>query len=246
MRATRQKIRRTILIVSLLAFPVTLYYFSPYLVIRGSFAGIVTGSLLVFAGQFLTAFLFGRAFCGWICPAGSLQELVGEVNPRSVNKPVVNAIKYILWVPWLATIVLGFIKAGGINKVDFTYMTQHGISAADPGGYIMYAFITLLFLGGALLFGRRAVCHGICWMAPFMILSSKAKNLLRTPSLHLEAAPDACVNCGLCNRKCTMGLDVANMVLQEKMDSNECILCGECVDVCNKQAIRYAFIRSKK
>ena len=246
MRATRQKIRKTLLILSLLAFPITLYYFSPYLIIQGGFAGIVTGSFIVFVGQFITAFLFGRAFCGWVCPAGSLQEMAGEVNPRSVDKRWVNALKYVIWVPWLATIVLAFIKAGGIHQVDFAYMTTHGISAMDTGGYIMYGLITLLFLGGALLFGRRAMCHSICWMAPFMIISSKLKNTLRTPSLHLEAQPSACVSCQLCNRKCSMGLDVQKMVLQNKMDHNECILCGECVDVCNKHAIRYAFLRSAK
>jgi polyferredoxin len=245
MKKSRQKIRRILLLVSMLAFPVTLYYFSPYLIINGAFSGILAGSGITFAAQFLFSLVLGRAFCGWVCPAGAIQEFA-SVNTRSVDKKWVNAIKYIIWLPWLATIVLAFIKAGGIHAVDLTYMTQNGFSVADAPGYIMYAFITSLFLLGAVFFGRRATCHSLCWMAPFMIIGTRISKGLHLPALHLQAQPDACVSCQLCNRKCSMGLDVQQMVLQNRMHNDECILCGECVDVCNKDAIRYAFSEKKR
>jgi NAD-dependent dihydropyrimidine dehydrogenase PreA subunit len=141
----------------------------------------------------------------------------------------------------MATIVLAFGRAGGLKHVDLFYMTTGGLSATDSAGYIMYILVVSLFLLFSLFVGRRAACHTLCWMAPFMIIGSKIKNGLKYPSLHLEAKPDACVSCQLCNRKCTMGLDVNQMVLQGKMENNECILCGECVDTCAKKAIRYAF-----
>jgi hypothetical protein len=40
----RQKIRKTIQLVSMLLFPVTLNYFSPYLIIQGSLEGVLAGS----------------------------------------------------------------------------------------------------------------------------------------------------------------------------------------------------------
>jgi hypothetical protein len=66
----RQKVRRGLLTVSLLLLPVTLYYFSPALSLQGAAAGVATGSVLVFAGLFLSALFLGRAFCGWACPLG--------------------------------------------------------------------------------------------------------------------------------------------------------------------------------
>jgi polyferredoxin len=42
-----------------------------------------------------------------------------------------------------------------------------------------------------------------------------------------------------------MSLEVKEMVLAEKMKHSECILCGECIDCCPKQAIEYTFIPSK-
>lgn len=240
MKKSRQKIRRVLLLVSMLAFPVTLYYFSPYLIINGAFAGILSGSALIFSAQFLFSLMLGRAFCGWVCPAGAIQEF-GGVNQRSANKIWVNALKYLIWLPWLLTIVLAFVQAGGIHALDFTYMTANGLSVADAPGYIMYAFITALFLGISLLFGRRAACHSICWMAPFMVIGTRLSRALRLPALHLQAQPEVCTSCQMCNRKCTMGLDVQKMVQLGHMHNDECILCGECVDNCNKDVIRYNF-----
>ncbi len=240
MKKSRQKIRRILLLISMLAFPITLYYFSPYLIINGAFSGILAGSAFIFTAQFLFSLVLGRAFCGWVCPAGAIQEMA-NINLHSVDKKWINALKYMIWLPWLATIILAFIKAGGIHALDFTYMTTNGISAADVPGYIMYAFITTLFLAMALIFGRRAACHSICWMAPFMVIGNRLGRLLHLPALQLRAQPDACVGCQLCNRKCSMGLDVMKMVQQGNIRNDECILCGECVDVCNKDAIRFQF-----
>jgi len=38
-----------------------------------------------------------------------------------------------------------------------------------------------------------------------------------------------------------MGLDVHGMVREGRMESTECILCGECVDTCPEGAVRYAW-----
>ena len=46
---TRQRVRKLTLIISLLLFPVTLYYFSPALIINAGLGGIVNGSFIVFA-----------------------------------------------------------------------------------------------------------------------------------------------------------------------------------------------------
>ena len=60
----RQKVRRGLLLASLSLLPVTLYYFSPALSLQGAAAGVASGSILVFAGLFVSALFLGRAFCG--------------------------------------------------------------------------------------------------------------------------------------------------------------------------------------
>lgn len=75
----RQNVRKLLLIISMLLFPVTIWYMYPYLIIRGAMEGIVTGSFIVFAFMLFGSILFGRLFCGWICPmALNVAELVKE------------------------------------------------------------------------------------------------------------------------------------------------------------------------
>lgn len=38
-----------------------------------------------------------------------------------------------------------------------------------------------------------------------------------------------------------MSLPVESMVKQEKMENAECILCGNCVDVCESGVLKYSF-----
>ncbi|MBD5463055.1 MAG: 4Fe-4S binding protein [Lachnospiraceae bacterium] len=72
----RQKIRKLTLILSLLLFPITLYYFSPALTFGAAFNRIINGSFIIFAMMFLLSIPFGRLFCAYLCPAGGLQECV--------------------------------------------------------------------------------------------------------------------------------------------------------------------------
>lgn len=90
--------------------------------------------------------------------------------------------------------------------------------------------IVALFLGLAVVLGRRASCHAICWMAPFTILGRWLRNLVRWPAIRLVAEPAKCSDCQTCTRNCPMSLDVNSMVQRADMEHNECILCGNCVD----------------
>lgn len=92
----------------------------------------------------------------------------------------------------------------------------------------------------SLIAGKLSFCHYVCWMAPFMILGTKIKELLKYPSLHLEADNDKCIGCKMCNKKCPMSLDVETMVNEDSMSNSECILCGECIDACSKLVIKYS------
>ena len=80
----------------------------------------------------------------------------------------------------------------------------------------MYYGVMLLLVLPALIHGRRATCHYICWMAPFMVIGSTIGRLLHIPQLHIEAEGEACVGCGQCNKACPMGLDVKAMAAGAK------------------------------
>jgi polyferredoxin len=241
----RQRWRKALLWLSLLLFPLTLYYFSPAIILQGASEGIVNGSALVFSLMFLSALFVGRLWCGWACPAGALQELAMPINRRFGPRGRWTWTKWIIWLPWLGLFVVLAIRAGGFRAVNPFYQLEGGLTVlqVEPPWFIIYYIMIALFLGLALVFGRRAGCHTTCWMAPFMILGRKLRNLGRWPALRLKADDDACIDCQRCTGACPMSLDVNAMVHAKTMEHSDCALCGSCVDTCPKDVIHYTFSR---
>jgi len=238
---TRQKVRRVVAVVSTALFPVTLYYFSPFLSIEGLSSGIVTGSLVLFALLFLASLFLGRAFCAWVCPAGALQEIVLGFRGRAVKRTRVNWIKWLVWSPWVLALVFVVFRSGGVRTVNLTWRTWHGISVSDPHSLVILAVVAALFAGLALAVGRRAGCHTVCWMAPFMVLGGRLQAFFGWPALRIAAKAGACQDCGACSRACPMSIEVAALAKSGHVESTDCILCASCADGCPHGALRLTF-----
>ena len=236
----RQRVRKTMLIISFLLFPVTIWYFSPYLIIQAASEHIMNGSFIVFAAMFLLSMFLGRVWCGYLCPAGGLQECLFMGNANPAKQGWRNWIKYVIWTIWIAVIIVTFILGKNDVTINPFYMTDHGISITSIYNYVMYYGVMLLLVLPALIHGRRATCHYICWMAPFMVIGSSLGRLLHLPQLHIESERDSCIACGKCSKSCPMGLNVKEMVSEGKNAScTECIQCGACIDVCPKKVLEY-------
>ena len=242
---TRQRLRKALIILAFLSFPVTMNFLSPYVVLDGAMNGILNGSLVMFGLIFLASLFLGRAWCGWVCPGAGMQEMLEPVNNRAVNPAKIDWIKWLVWIPWVSLIVWMVIRAGGYSSVNLLHLTETGISVDEPFKYIIYYVVVLLFVGMVAFAGRRAGCHTICWMAPFMIIGRWIRNRFGWASLRLVADASTCSDCKLCNKYCSMSLEVDAMVLSGNMEHSECILCGACVDHCAKKAIRYSFSSGK-
>lgn len=62
---TCQRIRKVIVILAFLSFPVTMNFLSPYVIIDGAMNGIINGSLVMFGLMFVSSLFLGRAWCEW-------------------------------------------------------------------------------------------------------------------------------------------------------------------------------------
>lgn len=237
----RQRLRKALILTSFLLFPITLNFLSPYVIIAGAMDGIVNGSLIVFGLLFVGSLFFGRLWCGWICPGAGMAEVSASVNNAPFASKRGDWIKWAIWAPWILLIVVMAVQAGGYRSVNPLYLTESGISVDEPVKYIVYFTVIGLFVGLSIAFGRRAGCHTICWMAPFMILGRGLRNRLGLPALQLATDPNACVKCTSCTTSCPMSLPVAALVQTGRIEHPECILCGTCADGCAKKAIRFSF-----
>jgi len=212
------------------------------IIIEGAVIGIVAGCGLIFVLQFLASMMLGRTFCGWICPAGGAQECFFMASDKQAKGGKWNWIKYGIWVLWIFSIVVAFFIGGEPQKMDFWFHTFFGSPASKYGHMLViyYVVLGIIFLS-SLVFGKRAFCHYICWMAPFMVLGTKLQKVLSLPALHLTADGTKCTSCRICNKHCPMSLDVQALVTAKFTSHNECILCGACSDHCPKNAIHYEF-----
>lgn len=235
----RQRVRRGILLISLLLFPAIYYYFSPYLILMGASEGVASGSMLVFGAMFLVSLFLGRGFCGWICPAGGIGEAAIGAQPKPARG--VSWVKWLFWVPWIAMMVLFAVKAGGLKRADFFYATDHGLSLTSVMSYVIYYAVLTLVVSLSFVLGRRGFCHAACWMAPFMTLGHWFRRMLRIPSLHYRVKSGDCIHCHACTEHCPMSLPVETMVAKGSMLHRDCIYCGECADGCPKKVFRFSF-----
>lgn len=235
----RQQIRRILLYGSLFLFPITMNFLSPYVSIDGAFAGVLSGSAMMFLLLFFSGLFFGRAWCGWLCPAGGVAEIAQTVNPKPANAKRFRIVRYVIFGIWFSVLAAGFVLAGGVKGIDPLRLTEHYVSVDEPLKYIMYYLVLGLFFVLDLTLGRRGACHAICWMSPFLNAGQLAGRLLHLPQMRIKAEPERCIDCKKCNSRCPMSIDVYAAVKTGSVKSFDCIFCGECVDICPKSVLSY-------
>jgi polyferredoxin len=240
-RFSRQKIRKWLLILSFVLLPVTLVYISPVIILMGAAEGIATGSMILFVLLFILSLVVSRLWCGWLCPMGAWQEICSPVMKHTVQAGWRNYVKYGVTLLWLALLAYLFIGAGGIRSVDPFYNTQNGLSITSLTVLVVVIVIFIVIFSVAYLAGRRGFCHVLCPVAGIMVTGRKIRNLAGWPGLHLDADKTRCIDCNRCTKECPMGLDVHDMVQQDKMENADCILCGSCADTCPKGVVWYGW-----
>ncbi len=237
-----QTFRKFLITFSMLLFPITIYYFSPYLIIMAAMQHIINGSFIVFTLMFILGMFFGRLWCGFLCPTGGMSECFERFSPKNPKQGWRNYLKYGIWVLWFSGVIICHVLGKGDYTIQPFFMTDHGISISNISSFVIYYGIVILFLIPAIIHGKRANCHYICWMAPFMIMGYQFGRLLHLPQLKIKIKRENCIGCGACNKICPMSLDVKNLVTDGKRDelrTTECILCGECISTCPKKVLNY-------
>jgi len=239
----RNKLRRVITLITLLLFPITLNYFSPYVSVDGAFNGIISGSVIVFFLLFLSGLIFRRGWCAYVCPVAALSEYSEKINPKPVNRKRLRVIRYTIFSIWFIALISGFILAGGIKGIDPFHLTESGISVDMPLKYITYYLVLGLLFVLTLTVGKRGACHSICWMSPFISAGSWLGHKLHFPQLKIISEPKQCIHCSQCDKVCPMSISVMKDIEKGWISTQDCIQCGQCVDICPKSVLK---LKTKK
>lgn len=196
--------------------------------------------------------LMGRFVCGWLCPFGLIQDLLHKIPIKKIQKvPGDRYLRYLKYVV-LAVFVIGmpllltgksgysspwFCKLicpsgtllGGIPLISTNPNLQKVIGVLFNW---KMSILVLVVVGSILIY--RPFCKYLCPLGAIY-------GLFNCFSLYrYEIDNSKCTKCGLCHKKCEMGIKV-----YETPNSAECIRCGKCMKACPHQAIHTTFQKSK-
>lgn len=200
---------------------------------NGSINPVHPAALVIFLCVVAVSLLLKRSFCSWICPVGTLSEVLWKggfsLFRRNIRPPrwldlTLRGIKYLLLAFFLYSIlwvmapeqVTAFIysdynKIADVRLLDF-FLHLSGAPL------VVIGLLVLLSLGL-----RNPFCRFLCPYGALLGLVS-----LFSP---VKATRDkgTCVSCGVCNQVCPSHIPVMS---KERVHSEECVGCLRCVSHC--------------
>ena len=200
-----------------------------------------TSNFWVLGGVVLLTVLFGRVFCGYICPLGSVQDFFFRIG-KGLRKAGRRIVRYDSWkgngfdrllqkaaaaLTYAKYLMLVLIIVQTTRFVSLTF------AKVDPyyalfnfwnGSALPSAIAVLAVVLIASLFVSRPWCRWFCPLGAFLGIISRLSPWKVRRDLSI------CSSCNLCSKRCPMGIDVAN---SKNTSDTECIRCGECCASCN-------------
>jgi len=207
----------------------TLYTF----IATGGFVPRILISSLVLAGALLlTVVVLRKGFCGYICPFGAAQELIGKLRKKKIAEHDTDNSRYLKY-GILAAILIGTAVTGSLvfREYDpFVTLFHFGKGVfwdIEPGH--LGAFLITVAVLGMSIFAGRFWCKHLCPLAAIM-------NIFAFLSFtKITRNTKTCIDCGICDKNCQMNINVSE---PKEVRSLECINCNECVRSCPKNSLQ--------
>jgi len=182
----------------------------------------------------LVTLLFGRVYCGWICPATLIYELNDTIAVylRKAGLPIGRRkldrrLKYIvLGIGVLLSMLFGAVMFGSIYPPAIIGREiYYSIALNGFGAGAVFFLLTLLF---DLMVTRRGFCRYICpGGAVYSLLG-------RYRLFRIKRDVSSCNDCAKCNVVCQFGLEP----LKDDFGM-ECNNCTACIAVCPTDALKF-------
>lgn len=185
-----------------------------------------TSNFFILGGVLLMTLLLRRAFCGYICPLGTLSEWLHAAG-RRVGLPQFTVsprwdrglalLKYaglgvILWLTWRA----GELIFRGFDPC-YALLSRHGPDIT------VWAYVVAGLMAGGSLVLQLPFCR---WLCPLAAVLNPLSWLGLT---RIRRHAEACRDCGQCVKSCPMAIPVDRV---GEVRAARCLSCLNCVAVC--------------
>ncbi len=218
----------------------------------------------VVVGLVLITLVFGRVYCSVICPLGVMQDVISWLGGKSrknrfTYSPALPWLRYTVLVLFVIAIVAGFTAISALiapyssfgriaaNLFAPVYQAGNNVLAYIAERMDSYAFYSVdvwvksvsAFAVAVLTFvvlfvlawrNGRTYCNTICPAGTILGFLSKYSWL--KPVIDTSK----CNGCGLCARNCKASCINSK---EHKIDYSRCVACMDCLEKCNRGAIKY-------
>ncbi len=173
--------------------------------------------------------IFGRLWCGYVCPMGFIQDMItlARQKLRIPQLTIPQAVKpFITIAKWY---VVFYILFNDLCKVcPIQYFT------VPVGGYTSntstWAYIWAVVLVVLMTLSDRAACR-VCPIGALTGLANKISGA------RIKKCGAACTHCRACLEVCPMDIQAIYEDREhEDVTFQECIYCMKCIEVCPEQS----------
>ncbi len=210
---------------------------------------------LITVGVFFMFFFFlNKAFCGWVCPLGTVQELLYKLG-RRLGRPLnrlkpenVGKVRPVKWL-MLLVLVLGLPTLAGMgtvanelgdpfcqvcpSRIATTLLTADTEQLAVRTGTGINFFLGALgnALFGFIIIAALAMRQPFCRICPLLSWNALFQKLSPMRLVKKEAH-DKCAKCGVCEKACPMDIHEIGTEFGKKAFHEDCTMCGRCAEYC--------------
>ncbi|MBI4789071.1 MAG: 4Fe-4S binding protein [Chloroflexi bacterium] len=233
-------------------------------------ARTVIATMLLAIAAVVFGLMFGRAWCGWLCPLGAILDWLSPQTRRVLETlRVWKRIKYLLLFTAFCAALLGNLSLvifdpitilnrtfstavmpaldvllGALESVIYPIAPVFDVVEQNWRGTILPAQQTFYQLGWvmALVFAGLVALN---WVAPrfwcrYLCPLGGAYALIAKIAWLRPRAVSACDHCAACMRVCPTAAIAVNKS-GFTVDPAECVVCLDCVAECPKSAIAFGF-----
>jgi len=207
---------------------------------------IVLSSLVLAIITVVLTLILRRGFCGYVCPFGTVQELLYKIKSKRVeiNEKLDAKGRYIKYFI-LAGILIGTFITGRLifkNSGPFSAFFHFGkgllwdyeATELIPN---LISFSKLLLLLFVSVFISRFYCKYMCPLGAAINIFAKFSP---TRLVRSTKGKNKCIDCKICDKVCPMNIKPS---IKKEIKTVECISCNQCVNVCPKGSLSIDFFK---
>lgn len=225
-------------------------------------------NLIILAFLVVLTLLFGRVYCSSICPMGIYQDIVAWLSKRFTKKKKYHFSKAKTVLRWsvLGVTLISFLAGftfltglldpyGAYGRIAThifrpAYLAGNNLLAAIFTSFDNYTFYrvsiyalgissTLIALAMLLVIGILAWRNGRTWCNTICPVGTTLGLLSKYSLFKVTFDDEKCNSCGLCSMKCKAScIDSKN----KKIDHSRCVTCFNCIESCNRDAMKYRMV----